>query len=162
MPVVSRLVIEALGVDLPVVSGALEVAGNRPGMPLCDVAQYLVAYRQPSQPGTTYLYAHAQRGMLLPLLTASERDNGQELMGLPVDVYTTDGTRYRYEILTVQRHATDYRLADSVRPGDRRLVIQTSEGPEGTVPKLQVAAELADSETVALDEARPSAEPRVC
>jgi len=158
----SRIVLESLGIDLPVVPGDLQVAGNPPGYPLCDVAQYSPAYRQPGQTGTTYLYAHAQEGMFLPLLEASRSNDGRSLDGVEVIVYTEDGRAHRYEIFSVIRHATDHRIADTVRPGDRRLVLQTSEGPSGTVPKLQVAARHVSSEPDDGDPAPPPAAPRVC
>ena len=160
--VATRVVVAAYGIDLPVIAGDVEVEGNDPGHPLCDVAQYLIGYRQPGEPGTTYLYAHAQKGMFLPLLGASEREDGQELLGTEVLVYTEDALVHRYEVFAVRRHTTDYLLADSVRPGDQRVILQTSEGPRGTVPKLQVAAQYIDSQTTSSYVARPSAAPRAC
>ncbi|MDP8904087.1 MAG: hypothetical protein M3N29_02010 [Chloroflexota bacterium] len=160
--VATRVVVAAYAIDLPVIAADVEVEGNDPGYPLCDVAQYLIGYRQPGEPGTTYLYAHAQKGMFLPLLEASERDDGQELLGSEVVVYTEDALVHRYEVFAVRRHATDYLLADSVRPGDRRLILQTSEGPRGTVPKLQIGARYVDTQTSSGDVARPSAAPRAC
>lgn len=158
----SRVVVASYDIDLPVIAGDAQVDGNDPGYPLCDVAQYLTGYRQPAEAGTTYLYAHAQKGMFLPLLEASEREEGRELLGLEVLVYTHDSLVHRYEIFEVRRHATDYLLADSVRPGDQRLILQTSEGPRGTVPKLQVAARYLDSQPAPAEEAFSSPEPRPC
>ena len=81
--------------------------------------------------------------MFLPLLEASERDNGRELLGVTADVYTTDALRYRYEIWLVRRHITDRSIAtDGLQPDEQRLVLQTSEGPSGTTEKLAVAAAL--------------------
>ena len=48
------------------------VPGNPRGYPLCDVAQYWTIYDLPGKPGTTWIYAHAQEGMFLPLFTISE------------------------------------------------------------------------------------------
>ncbi|HEX5828991.1 MAG TPA: hypothetical protein VFY23_15810 [Candidatus Limnocylindrales bacterium] len=159
----TRVVIEDLGIDLPNVSGDLLVAGNPPDYPLCDVAQYLTTYRYPGRPGTaTWIYAHAREGMFLSLLEASERADGRELIGITVDLYSDGPTRYRYEITDVVRHATDRGIARDVPSDGGRLVLQTSEGPRGTVPKLQIAARLTGPGPVDPAEAIPTAEPRVC
>lgn len=160
--VATRLVIAYLGVDLPVLPDYFEVPGNPNAYPLCDVAQYLSAYGQPGVPGAIYLYAHARRGMLLPLLEASKVDDGAALLGQLAMVYASDGSLHVYRIFVVKRHATDLSLADEIAPGEERLVIQTSEGPTGTVPKLQIAAHPISSEEVPQAPAPPSAEPRVC
>lgn len=157
----TRLVISVLGVDLPVIPGVMDAEGN-PVFPPCDVASYLPYYVQPALSGTTYLYAHAQRGMLLPLLEASRVDDGAALIGQQVDVYTADGQRYVYEAFVVDRHTTDYSLADGVAPGEQRLVVQTSEGPVDDPLKLQLGARLVRTEPVPIAEARPSAAPRDC
>ncbi|HEY5488322.1 MAG TPA: hypothetical protein VIK00_00655, partial [Candidatus Limnocylindrales bacterium] len=59
------------------------------------------------------------------------------------------------------RHATDLTLATQ-NGATEQLVLQTSEGPSGTVPKLQVAALPVSTVPVASDLAMPSAAPRVC
>jgi hypothetical protein len=158
--VASRVVVPARKIDLPIV--AQSFGPGKGAYPLCDVAQYLEIFGQPSQPGTTYLYGHAREGMFLPLLKASERNNGKGMIGDLVQVYTTDGTVYLYEIFEVKRHSRDFALADDVPPGEQRLILQTSEGPKGTIPKLQVAARLVSIGTVTLDEANPKAKPRDC
>jgi sortase (surface protein transpeptidase) len=156
----SRVIVPAMGIDLPVVSGdSAPPPGN---FPLCNVAQYLTTYRQPGEEGTTYLYAHARTGMFLPLLEASMRADGAEMIGMEVLVYSSDAMRYRYRVFEVQRHVVDYRLANSTPPGERRLILQTSEGPRGTEGKLVVAAELVDVEPATDEEANPPAEPVVC
>ncbi len=160
--VASRVVVPALRIDLPVISGRVDPPGNPGHYPLCDVAQYLHEYGQPGQEGTTYLYAHARAGMFLPLLEESQRNNGARMLGALVQVYTSDGWIYLYEIFRVKRHATDFRLADDLGPGERRLILQTSEGPKGTVPKLQVAARLLSSQPGDPGQARPPAKPRIC
>jgi hypothetical protein len=160
--VASRVLVPALRIDLPVISGRVDPPGNPGNYPLCDVAQYLHEYSQPGQEGTTYLYAHARAGMFLPLLQESERNDGARMIGALVQVYTSDGWLYLYEIFRVKRHATDFRLADDLRPGEQRLILQTSEGPKGTVPKLQVAARLLSSQPGDPRQARPPAKPRIC
>jgi len=130
--------------------------------PLCDVAQYLTGFRQPHQPGTTYIYAHARAGMFLPLLVASQRSGGAELIGQLVRVYTSDNLLYVYEIFAVKRHVRDFAIANNVPPGEHRLVMQTSEGPGAQYPKLQVAARLVDVQSAAPRDAQPVPRPRIC
>jgi hypothetical protein len=158
--IATRIKIPSLNIDLPVVAGDLVVAGNADYYPLCDVAMYMPGFVQPGQPGTTYIYAHAQRGMFLPLLRASLVDDGAALVGALVEVYTSTDELHLYEIATVKRHATDLSLADAA--GGEQLVLQTSEGPTGTVPKLQVAAKPVSVVPASSTDAQPSASPRVC
>jgi hypothetical protein len=100
--------------------------------------------------------------MFLSLLEASTRNNGQELLGGLVQVYTSDDKLYLYEIFRVKRHATDFTLATDVGTDEQRLILQTSEGPRGTIPKLQVAARLLNVQAATPEEARPSPRPRAC
>jgi hypothetical protein len=158
--VASRVVVPALRIDLPIV--AQSFGPGKGAYPLCDVAQYLEIFGQPSELGTTYLYAHAREGMFLPLLKASERNNGRALIGDLVQVYTADGGLYLYEIFRVKRHSRDFSLADDVPLGEQRLILQTSEGPKGTVPKLQVAARLVSVGSAPIDEANPKPKPKDC
>lgn len=160
--VASRVVVPALGIDLPVVAGNLKVAGNPPRYPLCDVAQYLTSFSQPGSGRTTYLYAHAREGMFLPLLNESLRDDGAAMIGMLVEVHTSGPIWYVYEIFEVKRHAIDLSLAKDVPPGEERLVLQTSEGPSGTVPKLQVAALLVETRASSGGDNAASPRPRVC
>jgi hypothetical protein len=159
----SRVVIEDLEIDLAVISGDATVPGNPNDYPLCDVAQYLTTYRYPGRPGTTtWIYAHAREGMFLPLLGASQKDEGASLLGARVDLYSTGARRYVYVITDVFRHATDRSVGRDVPAAAGRLVLQTSEGPTGTIPKLQVVAELVASEDADPRQAEPSADPRGC
>ena len=157
----SRIRIPSLNVDLPVLAGDTVVPGNEDLYPLCDVAMYMPGFVQPGEPGTTYIYAHAQRGMFLPLLRASLIDDGASLVGSLVEVYTTTDELHVYEITTVKRHATDLSLATDAGDNEQ-LVLQTSEGPTGTVPKLQIAAVPVSTVPSDVADAQPSAEPRVC
>jgi len=129
--------------------------------PPCDVALYHTAFGQPGLGTTTYLYAHAREGMFLPLLEASEKRDGASLIGTLVQVYTSDARIHVYQITRVKRHAVDFSLADAP-PGTEQLILQTSEGPAGTIPKLQVLAELLDVVETTLDDATPRARPRAC
>lgn len=157
----SRIVIPSLNIDLPIVAGDLQVPGNADGYPLCDVAMYMPGFVQPGELGTTYIYAHAQKGMFLPLLRASLIDSGAAMIGALVEVYTTTDELHLYQISTVKPHATDLSLATQ-NGATEQLVLQTSEGPSGTVPKLQIAATPVSTVPAAGDAAMPSAAPRVC
>lgn len=133
-----------------------------PSYPFCDVAAYVTRFNQPYEAGVTYISAHAQKGMFLPLLEASQRDDGRELLGLRVDVYTDDGVRYQYAIERVVRHVLDYSILNEIPLGERYLILQTSEGPYGSEEKLQVVASFTDEQSVDLAEATPIASPRDC
>lgn len=151
----TRIVIPSLGIDMPIV-------GGDSSYPLCDVAQYLYGFANPGQPGTTYLYGHARAGMFLPLLDESERNDGAGMIGAIVKLYTADQKLHLYQINIVKRHATDLSLAYDLGPGQHRLIMQTSEGPHGTVPKLQVAARPIGVYLATAAEALPTPHPRDC
>lgn len=143
LAVVVRVVVPSLGIDLPVISGDVEVPDQGPdGYPPCDVALYMSAFEQPGAPGTTYLYAHARPGMFLPLLEASRRAEAAGLIGALVEVDTSDALRHVFRVTRVVRHVDDFDLVYDAPPGVQQLILQTSEGPRGTVGKLQVLATL--------------------
>ena len=147
------------GIDLPIISGDLQPP---PNYPFCDVAAYVTRFSQPYETGITYISAHAQRGMFAPLLKASENADGAELLGQSVEVYVSDGRRFDYRVERVVRHATDYAVLAELALDQRWLVLQTSEGPYGTVEKLQVVASYQGESTVDLSQANPAAAPREC
>lgn len=155
-----RIRIETLGIDLPILSSDAELRGNTPGYPLCDVAQYWTRYDLPGAPGTTWIFAHAQPGMFLPLLEVAEATDGTGLLGLSVSLQLADGRLLTYRIDSVRQHAVDRSIARDRGAKDHRLVLQTSEGPSGTIPKLQMAGTLMDAART--DESAPEARPRVC
>jgi hypothetical protein len=159
--VVTRVLIPSLDIDLPVVAGDLEVRGNEGNYPLCDVAMYMIGFVNPGQPGTTYIYGHAQAGMFAPLLHASKYNNGASMIGALVQVYTNDSMLHLYEIKLVKRHATDLSIT-RVPAGVHQLVLQTSEGWHGHIPKLQVAAKPLTVLPVSYGDAHPTPHPRVC
>ena len=129
--VATRVVVPALGIDLPVI----RQPGGADAFPPCDVAMYLQQLRQPGQPGATYLYAHARTGMFLPILEASKINNGKRTEGMLVQVYTSDDQLFLYEIVEVRRHVTtlDAALAEK----RETLWLQTSEGPAGRSRRLR-------------------------
>ena len=155
----SRVVVPAMDIDLPVISGDLQPP---PSYPLCDVAAYVTQFQQPYDPGITYISAHAQEGMFLPLLRASERAEGAELLGMSVEVYVSDGRVFTYQINRVVRGAIDYSALAEVPLTEQSLVLQTSEGPYGTVEKLQVFAQLTSEAEVEPAQANPTPMPRDC
>lgn len=161
----TRVVMPALGIDLGV------YPDDYPGgvtYPLCDAAQYFIPTAGnaaeklglPGQPGrTTYLYAHARTGMFLPLLTQSQTNDGAAMLGDVIQVYTADGHVYLYEVFQVKRHTRDFTLAAKVTSSEQWLILQTSEGPNYTYPKLQVAASLLTVQPADAAASRPSTTP---
>jgi hypothetical protein len=154
--VATRIVIRRLGIDLPV----MLQTDNYGLYPLCDVALYQPLLGQPGQGRATYIYAHAQAGMFLPLLEESEQNNGARMLGMAVEVYTSDDWKFIYTISEVHRHTTS--LEDAVRTTTERLWMQTSEGSGGHVPKLQVVADFLSAEKADPKAAHPPAHPRIC
>jgi hypothetical protein len=139
--VATRVVIDELGIDLPII-----VQPNA-GYPYCNVAMYLDApgLGQPGGDRSTYLYAHARDGMFGPLYERAilGRDGGRRsLIGLPVDVYTSDDQRFVYSITTVlPRVKPDSHFLDGpLAVTSDTLWLQTSTGPNASYPKLQVVA----------------------
>jgi len=153
--VATRVRVAALKIDLPVVAPP-------PGdaYPLCNVAMYLQDLGQPGQGRATYLYAHARTGMFLPMLDASLVQDGKSMLGMVVEVWTSDNQRFLYDITEVRRHQTD--LNDAANATTEQLWLQTSEGPKGTPGKLQVIAEPLSQEAADPADAHPVAKPLVC
>lgn len=156
----TRIVIADMKIDLPIVT-------TQTAFPLCNVAQFLVVPEEklglPGQTGTSaYIYAHARTGMFLPLLNASQTANGDSLLGFQVQVYTDDDLVYTYVISKVKRHSEDFTIASSLAAGDQQLVLQTSEGPNKTFAKLQVAATFISVAPADHAAAHPTPHPLVC
>ena len=154
--VATRIVIRRLNIDLPI----MFQTANYGTYPLCNVAMYLDAFGQPGEGRATYIYAHARTGMFGPLLHASQRDNGASMIGMTVQVYTNDDWLFLYTIKEVRRHTLN--LDDAVATKTERLWMQTSEGPTGTVPKLQVVADFLSAEKTSPEAAHPDAHPVLC
>ncbi len=155
----TRVVVGALGIDLPV------IAQPDPAYPACDVAMYLEPpLGQPGQGKATYLYAHAQKGMFLPILEASKVNDGEAMIGVIVEVYTSDDRLFLYEVTEVRRHQTT--LADAVAATTEQLWLQTSETgrqPPGVVgPKTQLIALPLSEGPADHEAAHPTPEPRDC
>jgi len=152
----TRVVIPALTIDMPVITPP----GGPDTYPACDVAMYIKELGQPGQGWATYLYAHAREGMFLPILEESRIDNGAGMIGLLVQVYTSDDQLFLYEITEVRRNQTT--LDDAVAATSEELWLQTSEGPRGTPGKTQVIARPLSSGPADPAEAHPTANPTVC
>lgn len=152
--VATRVVVAALGIDLPI------VRQPDPAYPACNVAMYHEALGQPGQGRATYLYAHARTGMFLPILDASKVNNGASMLGMIVEVYTSDDQLFLYEITEVRRHQLD--LDDAVAATTEQMWLQTSEGPKGTKPKTQVVARFLSTGAADHAAAHPVAEPVAC
>ena len=130
----TRVRVRALGIDLPVVAPP-----DDPGhYPVCNVAEFLPTMSVPGRPGTTFLYAHARPGMFLPILEASRAADGRAMLGDRIDVYTSDDRVFEYRVIDVQRHVTS--LDAAYRATGEQLILQTSEGPHGTIPKTMIVA----------------------
>ena len=154
--VATRVVVPALGIDLPVI----KPTGGPNAYPVCDVAMYIESLAQPGQPGATYLYAHAREGMFLSILEASRVNNGRRMIGMLVQVYTSDNMVFLYEIYQVRRH--EETLDDALAAKSETLWLQTSEGPRGTPGKTQVIAKPISSSPADPADAHPRARPVAC
>ncbi len=157
--VATRVVIPALDIDLPV------IRQPDPTYPACNVAMYatgIVGFGQPGQGRIVYIYAHARTGMFLPLLQQSQIDDGQRMIGMLVQVFTSDDQLFLYEITQVRRHVPpDYDLSKLVT-GKETLWLQTSEGPNHTYPKLQVRADPLSVGPADRAQAHPTPHPIAC
>lgn len=138
--IATRITMPALGIDLPIVTSPANEQ-----FPLCDAAEYLTLDRPLAYPGlpqATYLYAHARKGMFLPLLDTSKVNNGAAMVGMWVVVYTDDNQRHVYQVTRVLRHVSGSGALDEAAAAKTdQLWLQTSEGRLGDPNKLQVVAE---------------------
>jgi hypothetical protein len=153
--VVTRLVISALDIDLPVVKPPS-------GFPYCNVAMYLDVFSQPGEPGATYLFAHARTGMFLPLLTRSQVNNGASMLGLLAQVYTSDDQMFLYKIFQVRRHFPFDASLSTLPTKDDQLWLQTSEGTTANSGKLEVVAQLLSVVPADHAQAHPKPHPVIC
>ena len=154
--VATRVRIAALKIDLPIV----KPAGGPNAYPQCDVAMYIQSLGQPGQGKATYLYAHARTGMFLPILDASLVQNGKSMLGMVVEVWTSDDQHFLYEITEVRRHQLN--LQDAINAPGEELWLQTSEGPSGTPGKTQIVAIPLSQESADHADAHPVAKPVDC
>lgn len=135
--VATRIVIAALGIDLPIITAR----GDSTTYPQCDVAMYIRELGQPGDPRATYVYAHARDGMFGPIYERAilgKRGGPESMVGMVVQVYTSDDVIHEYEVSEVRLHQLT--LDDAVRATSEELWVQTSEGPRGTPGKTQLVA----------------------
>jgi hypothetical protein len=157
--VATRVVVPALRIDLPVV----KPAGGANTYPVCDVAMYTKELSQPGLGGQTYIYAHARKGMFLALLDESLKNRGRRMIGMLVQVYTSDDQLFLYEIVKVRPKVPKPVAYDDVFAATtEQLWLQTSEGPKGTPTVLQVIATPLASGPADHADAHPKAKPVVC
>jgi hypothetical protein len=149
----TRIRIPSYGIDLPVIKAPSTY-------PPCGVAMWLKELYQPTEPGVTYIFGHARKGMFLPLLSASKVNNGAAMIGKTVYVYASNSVRHTYTIIQVRRHVTSIQSAFGVT--SERLWIQTSEGPTASYPKLIVVAKRVSSVSATYSSSHPTPRPYRC
>jgi len=135
--VATRVRVEALGIDLPIV----EQPGGTNAYPLCNVAMYIKQLHQPGQGGATYLYAHARDGMFGPIYERAiqnKRGGPSSMLGMVVEVWTSDDMLFTYQITEVLLHQLTLDRPSAATTEE--LWLQTSEGPKGTKGKTMLVA----------------------
>ena len=161
--VVTRVVIDQLGIDLPV------IAQPNADYPSCNVAMYYQAagLGQPGSGRSIYLYAHARTGMFGPLYERAilGRSGGSKsLLNMLVRVYTSDDYVFEYEIRRVLPHvrADSHFLDAPLAVKSETLWLQTSTGPNASYPKLQVVALPFYVDVASHADAHPKPHPVTC
>jgi len=157
--VATRVVIPKLQIDLPV----MLQTPNYGEFPLCDVALYQPLLGQPGQGRATYIYAHARDGMFGPIyLRAIKGQHGgpNSMIGMGVDVYTSDDLHFLYEITEVRLHQLNLDAASNATT--EQLWLQTSEGPHGTPGKTQLLAQFVAVVGADHKAAHPTPHPVTC
>ena len=135
--VATRVVVEALGIDLPII----KPRGTSSTYPQCNVALYIQELSQPGSGRATYLYAHARDGMFGPIYERAilKKSGGpKSMIGMVVQIYTSDDLLYEYAVTEVRLHQLT--LDDAINATTEELWLQTSEGPKGTPGKTQLLA----------------------
>jgi hypothetical protein len=158
----TRIRVPALGIDLPIIPSP-----PNEEWPLCDVVEIFPlghAQEAPGLPQAIYLYAHAQAGMFLPLLTASKVGNGAAMIGMYVEVYTDDDQNHVYEISEVLRHGPyNSSLFDrALAAKTDQIWLQTSEDSSPSGTKLEVVALPIGVLAASHADAHPTGKGRIC
>jgi len=124
---------------------------------------YHEAFDAPGPEHGPYIYAHARTGMFLALLDVSKVNNGKAMIGMLVQIWTSDDRLFLYEINRVKRHVpTGLDLTLLWKEGTKVAWLQTSEGPNSTYPKLQIMAKLLSEQAAPHADAHPVPKPRDC
>ena len=153
----TRVVVRDLGIDLPIVAPPRVSSGR---FPWCNVAEFLATLSRPGRPGPTFVYAHAREDMFLPILLESRIRGGRAMLGMRVEVFTSDDRRFTYQVAQVLRHVESLDFA--YRETAEELILQTSEGPSGTVGKTMLVAQPAGDVRASSADAHPVANPVAC
>ena len=148
----TRVAVPGLGIDIPVIRGPS-------GYPPCRVAMYLASVAQPREPGITFIYAHARRGMFLPLLTRWRNSGAAGLIGKTVKVWTSDSYVSYYRITRARKTNSMTGVFSLTR---ERLWLQTSTGPNYTYAKLLIEAARYKTVKSTYSAAHPTARPVRC
>jgi hypothetical protein len=157
--VATRVVVPALKIDLPIV----KPKGGSGAYPQCNVAMYIQELHQPGQGMATYLYAHARDGMFGPIYERAilKKSGGpKSMIGMLVEVYTSDDQLFIYEIKEVRLHQLN--LEDAINATTEQMWLQTSEGPKGTPGKTQLLAVPLTVGKASHADAHPKARPVNC
>ena len=158
----TRVVVPAMGIDLPVIKG-------NNGYPYCNVAMYLSTskkadkdvFGQPGEGRATYLYSHARDGMFGPIYNNAIRDRTpNKMLGMVIQVYTNWNRLHLYEVRSVRLHITD--LENAMTRPKEEIWLQTSEGPKGTPGKTQVIGRFLSVEDSTKKESQPKPKPVRC
>ena len=115
---------------------------------------------QPGEGRATYLYGHARDGMFGPIYDLAHAGKQKKMLGMIVQVYTSDDKLYLYEVQEVRLHQTS--LSAALTATTEQLWLQTSEGPKGTPGKTQLLATLLSVGDAAHADAHPKPRPVVC
>jgi len=162
----TRVVVPALDIDLPVISG-------NDGYPYCNVAMYLTSNTRKSQPASTdafgqpgegratYIYSHARDGMFGAIYELAIRDRTpNKMLGMVIQLYTSWNRLYLFEVRSVRLHITS--LDKAMSRGKEEVWLQTSEGPKGTPGKTQVIGRFLSVEDSTKRAAQPKPKPVRC
>jgi hypothetical protein len=119
------------------------------------------AFGQPGEGRATYLYGHARDGMFGPIYQlAMVKQTPRKMLGMVVQVYTSDFKVYLYEIKRYRLHVTN--LDGPLGATSEQLWMQTSEGPKGTPGKTQLIAYPISVSDADPKDAVPKAHPVKC
>ena len=157
--VATRVVIDALGIDLPVI----RPKGSSSTYPQCNVAMYIQELYQPGSGRATYIYAHARDGMFGPIYERAilKRHGGpSSMLEMPVEVYTSDDLLFLYQVSAVRLHQLT--LDSAFKATTEQLFLQTSEGPKGTPGKTMLIADFVAVVGADHKAAHPTPHPVTC
>jgi hypothetical protein len=157
--VATRVVVDALGIDLPVI----RPKGSSSTYPACNVAMYIQELGQPGSGRATYIYAHARDGMFGPIYERAilKRQGGpKSMLDMAVEVYTSDDLLFLYQVSAVRLHQLT--LDAAFKATTEQLYLQTSEGPKGTPGKTMLVADFVAVVGADHKAAHPTAHPVNC